>query len=184
MECSLCRDSFPKNNIISHETTCCKRQSDNEPLEIDGHEQECNNNQEDGNSQECLGSPLTSAASVQTKLKPKTKKKTKGSQKHKEEKSKDDDDFDSLLAAAALADSTCAHTKCKKKVTMLGVSCQFCRRRYCVEHSVPEIHGCAEEAKRHARSRQTRPGTVESCTRPLCNRPSRSSNNYIYAVSC
>lgn len=61
------------------------------------------------------------------------------------------DDLDTLLAEMSLADSRCSQEKCRKKVNVIGQKCQFCGKRFCMEHSIPELHGCAEEARKHAR---------------------------------
>ena len=57
------------------------------------------------------------------------------------------EDLDALLAEVKLADSTCKFSKCSKPVSLLGVQCQFCKSRYCMEHSLAEIHGCGDAAK-------------------------------------
>lgn len=71
--------------------------------------------------------------------------------KHKTVKSKGSDDLDAMLAEMTLMDSCCGFPGCKKKVNLLGLHCCFCSIRFCMEHNVPEVHGCAEAAKKHAR---------------------------------
>ena len=61
------------------------------------------------------------------------------------------DELDSLLSEVAQLDSSCAHSKCKKSVKLVSVKCSLCARRYCLEHSLPEVHGCGDAAKRKAR---------------------------------
>ena len=73
-----------------------------------------------------------------------------------------EEDLDSMLAEMALADSTCGHHGCKKNVNVLGFRCQFCQRRYCMSHNIPELHGCGEEAKKHARSAKPKHGVCEN----------------------
>lgn len=63
----------------------------------------------------------------------------------------ENDDLDSMLAEMTLVDSSCGFQGCRKKVNLLGLQCYFCRRRFCMEHNIPEIHGCAEDAKKYAR---------------------------------
>lgn len=92
---------------------------------------------------------------------PKQHKKPKAKAQPSEEKVRPEaagDDLDSLLAKVTLEDSTCAYTVCKKKVNLLGLHCQFCRQKFCMKHGIPEVHGCAEEAKKYARCAQTKPG--------------------------
>ncbi|KAM8807846.1 DNA-binding protein SMUBP-2 [Eudromia elegans] len=63
------------------------------------------------------------------------------------------EDFDALISAAVKADATCAFPRCAASVATLGQLCPHCRRRYCLGHHVPEVHGCGEAAKGHARQR-------------------------------
>ncbi|NXF81575.1 SMBP2 protein, partial [Sclerurus mexicanus] len=70
------------------------------------------------------------------------------------------EDFDALISAAMEADRTCAFPRCKATVTTLGQLCHHCRRRYCLSHHVPEVHGCGDKAKAHARQRISREGVL------------------------
>ena len=72
------------------------------------------------------------------------------------------EDLDTLLAEMTLADSTCKYSQCSKRANVLGILCKFCRNRFCMEHSLAEVHGCGEAAKQEARrgvQRETRQGT-------------------------
>lgn len=40
---------------------------------------------------------------------------------------------------------------------ILGRICNFCRMKYCYNHALPEVHGCGEEAKKHARAEVSHP---------------------------
>ena len=84
--------------------------------------------------------------------------KPKKKRASKVESETDPDDLDSLLAEVTQSNSTCGLSGCKKKTNLLGLCCQFCRRRFCMEHGIPEVHGCAEEAKKRARSGKVKPG--------------------------
>ena len=64
------------------------------------------------------------------------------------------DDLDAMLAEMTLQDSTCGFPKCKKTINLLGLRCQFCNRRFCMEHSIPEVHGCSDAAKKHAQQQK------------------------------
>ncbi|XP_072646367.1 DNA-binding protein SMUBP-2-like isoform X5 [Canis lupus baileyi] len=71
-----------------------------------------------------------------------------------------EEDFDALVAAAVKADNTCGLAKCTASVVTLGQLCQHCGRRFCLSHHLPEIHGCGERARAHARQRISREGVL------------------------
>uniref|UniRef100_A0A8D2JA52 DNA-binding protein SMUBP-2 n=1 Tax=Varanus komodoensis TaxID=61221 RepID=A0A8D2JA52_VARKO len=71
-----------------------------------------------------------------------------------------EEDFDALISAAIKADNTCGFSKCKASVTTLGQLCLHCNKLYCLSHHIPEIHGCGEKAKAHARQRISREGVL------------------------
>lgn len=71
-----------------------------------------------------------------------------------------DDDFDALISAVRKADSVCSFVKCKASVLTLGQLCLFCNRQYCLSHHIPEVHGCGDKAKSHARMRISREGVL------------------------
>ncbi|XP_010113697.1 PREDICTED: DNA-binding protein SMUBP-2, partial [Chlamydotis macqueenii] len=71
-----------------------------------------------------------------------------------------EEDIDALISAAIKADNTCGFPRCKARVTTLGQLCLHCNRRYCLSHHVPEVHGCGEKAKAHARQRISREGVL------------------------
>lgn len=71
-----------------------------------------------------------------------------------------DDDLDALLDAVKKADSVCSFTKCKASVLTLGQLCLFCNRQFCLSHHIPEVHGCGDKAKSHARMRISREGVL------------------------
>lgn len=64
--------------------------------------------------------------------------------------SKSESDIDELIAEMTEADSTCKFSRCSKSVNLLGVQCLFCKQRYCIEHSLAEVHGCGEAARLHS----------------------------------
>ena len=55
--------------------------------------------------------------------------------------------IDDLLEAARQQDNVCNAQRCKTKITLLGQLCSYCNRRYCLEHSMPEVHGCGHQAR-------------------------------------
>ncbi|XP_040895261.1 DNA-binding protein SMUBP-2 [Toxotes jaculatrix] len=71
-----------------------------------------------------------------------------------------DDDFDTLINAVMKADSVCSFVKCKASVLTLGQLCLFCNRQYCLSHHIPEVHGCGDKAKSHARMRISKEGVL------------------------
>lgn len=71
-----------------------------------------------------------------------------------------DDDFDALIDAVKKADSVCSFVKCKASVLTLGQLCLFCNRQYCLSHHIPEVHGCGDKAKSHARMRISKEGVL------------------------
>ncbi|XP_043307701.1 DNA-binding protein SMUBP-2 isoform X1 [Cervus canadensis] len=71
-----------------------------------------------------------------------------------------EEDFDALVSAAIKADNTCSFAKCTVSIVTLGQLCPHCGRRYCLGHHLPEVHGCGERARAHARQRISREGVL------------------------
>ncbi|XP_030621793.1 DNA-binding protein SMUBP-2 [Chanos chanos] len=71
-----------------------------------------------------------------------------------------EDDFDALIDAVVKADSVCGFVKCKASVLTLGQLCLYCNRQYCLSHHIPEVHGCGDKAKSHARMRISKEGVL------------------------
>lgn len=71
-----------------------------------------------------------------------------------------EEDFDALVSAAVKANTTCGFAKCSASIVTLGQLCQFCGHCYCLSHHLPEIHGCGERARIHARQRISREGVL------------------------
>ncbi|KAJ3596215.1 hypothetical protein NHX12_002624 [Muraenolepis orangiensis] len=71
-----------------------------------------------------------------------------------------EDDFDTLITAVIKAESVCSFVKCKTSVLLLGQLCPFCNRQFCLGHHVPEVHGCGDQAKAHARMRISKEGVL------------------------
>ncbi|KAM8751786.1 DNA-binding protein SMUBP-2 [Acanthopagrus schlegelii] len=71
-----------------------------------------------------------------------------------------EDDFDALIDAVKKAESVCSFVKCKASVLTLGQLCVFCNRQYCLSHHIPEVHGCGDKAKSHARMRISKEGVL------------------------
>jgi len=99
-----------------------------------------------------------------TQTKPKKKKKTPVKQKEQNISSQNQvnpvnsiekQDTVDILEAAIESNKLCNFTGCKQSIQILGKLCYFCGFKYCLTHSMPEIHGkdtCGVEMKRKARS--------------------------------
>ena len=99
--------------------------------------------------------PEPEPAPQQGKSKKKKNKKTKNAiEKQSEE------DFDALIAAAQKENSVCNYPKCKQYTTTLGQNCEFCAKRFCLSHHIPEGHGCGDRAKQKARMLISREGVL------------------------
>lgn len=96
----------------------------------------------------------------QSKKSAKAKKQTKSGASEIAAASTNDDDFDTLISAVIKADSVCSFVKCKASVLTLGQLCVFCNRQYCLSHHIPEVHGCGDKAKSHARMRISKEGVL------------------------
>ncbi|XP_053208693.1 DNA-binding protein SMUBP-2-like [Panonychus citri] len=70
------------------------------------------------------------------------------------------DDFDEMLELVKQMDSVCFFIKCKVKTATLGQNCQFCKKRFCLAHSMPEIHGCGDAVRAYARSTVRKEGKI------------------------
>lgn len=99
-------------------------------------------------------------AQPQAKKSTKAKKQTKSGACEIASASTNDDDFDTLINAVIKADSVCSFIKCKASVLTLGQLCMFCNRQYCLSHHIPEVHGCGDKAKSHARMRISKEGVL------------------------
>ncbi|KAM7414762.1 hypothetical protein PAMA_019532 [Pampus argenteus] len=103
--------------------------------------------------------PLAQAQSSK-KAKSKGKNRTKAGACDIAAAAAPDDDFDTLISAVMKAESVCSFVKCKNSVLTLGQLCLFCNRQYCLSHHIPEVHGCGEKAKSHARMRISKEGVL------------------------
>ncbi|XP_065794024.1 DNA-binding protein SMUBP-2 [Muntiacus reevesi] len=88
------------------------------------------------------------------------KKKKKGARGPAAMELPAEEDFDALVSAAIKADNTCGLAKCTVSVVTLGQLCPHCGHRYCLGHHLPEVHGCGERARAHARQRISREGIL------------------------
>uniref|UniRef100_T1KDB9 AN1-type domain-containing protein n=2 Tax=Tetranychus urticae TaxID=32264 RepID=T1KDB9_TETUR len=70
------------------------------------------------------------------------------------------EDFDEMLDLVKKMDSVCFFVRCKVKTATLGQQCQFCNKRFCISHSMPEIHGCGDAVRAYARSTVRKEGKL------------------------
>jgi len=88
-------------------------------------------------------------AEIQSK--PKKSAKQKSKVKKLPEGSNNDEDFDAMCLEFETMNKICNYEKCGTKVSVMGVDCGWCKRRFCLVHSMAEIHGCGAAAKQAAR---------------------------------
>lgn len=69
-----------------------------------------------------------------------------------EAKKQPEEDLDAILREFKKLDTVCNFSTCKTSITVLGQQCNYCRRRFCLSHHLPEIHGCGDAARQSARS--------------------------------
>lgn len=104
--------------------------------------------------------------STSVKMKPSVTKRSEmkpvAARRKKRHPRKDSEDLDTMLAEMTLLDSRCHFLGCKRKVNLLSLQCHLCRKRFCMEHIVPEVHGCSELARKHARQAAVKPKTAAS----------------------
>ena len=109
----------------------------------------------------------TKQNSTQNKEKPKLKPKNVENPQNlnKRLEMADTEDIDSLIALVKKSDNTCSHSKCKTNITVLGQKCEFCGLRFCLTHSMPEIHSpeiCGQKIKDLLRSQARKEGKLHS----------------------
>ena len=92
--------------------------------------------------------------------KPKKKKEKKKKESTPVDDVNGDDEFDTLCEQFQKLDKVCNFPKCKVLVATIGVNCKFCMIRFCLSHSMAEIHGCGDEARKAARQQITREGRL------------------------
>ena len=103
----------------------------------------------------------------------------KKSSKKKQTVSNEEEDFDSLCEQFQQLDKVCNFPKCKTLVATLGVNCKFCLVRFCLTHSMAEVHGCGEEARRSARQQMLREGRVTPGTGSVTHKLDRDKRSQL-----
>lgn len=108
---------------------------------------------------------------------PKEGKKSKKA-KQKENRN-DEDDFDQLCASFQKLDKICNFPKCKALVATLGVNCSFCLLRFCLTHSMAEIHGCGDKAKQAARQQISAEGRIVPGSGRINHKPDKDKRDQL-----
>lgn len=105
---------------------------------------------------ECLGSEKPEADEKEAKKTVPRKGKKKQTKQGVAIHGDDEDNLDALIAEVVAADRTCAQPHCGQSTRVAlagrGGPCPLCGRGFCFSHALPEVHGCGEAAKAHARA--------------------------------
>lgn len=115
------------------------------------------------------------------KAKPKTnevkvkKKKKKGTD--------GDEDFDQLCEQFQELSKVCNYDGCKVKVATIGANCSYCRVRFCLSHSMAELHGCGEAVRRDRAVNTTSSSSSRSLDPTKRKHLSRKLNKKIDSLS-
>jgi len=101
--------------------------------------------------------------------------------KKKKSKTKDnyDDDFDQLCESFQKLDSVCNFPRCKTLVATLGVNCTYCLVRFCLTHSMAEVHGCGQEARKVARQQINREGKLVPGSGLVNHKPDKAKRDQL-----
>ena len=139
-----------EDNNVAHKNSMCEKCNKEMPPEnVELHQLRCR------------GSSNETVKDAKVDVRPKSSKSKKKKNKNKTDPANvPQEDFDSIIAAAMQENRTCAFPKCKTLTLTLGQNCEFCAKRYCLNHHIPEVHGCGAEAKAQARMRISRDGVL------------------------
>ncbi|XP_011498018.1 PREDICTED: DNA-binding protein SMUBP-2-like [Ceratosolen solmsi marchali] len=58
------------------------------------------------------------------------------------------DDFDKIIDEFKKSNSICSFNGCKKSTNLIKLVCEFCKKWFCLEHGMQEIHGCGNAIRR------------------------------------
>ncbi|CAL1546219.1 unnamed protein product [Lymnaea stagnalis] len=149
-QCQHCLKNVRSPNIALHEAHCAK-QNKNKPVPVGPAAQD-----------KSTGGVGARKKDPRTQDKKKEKPKSQTNRVSDVLSKIDDDDFDGLIASITELDSKCAYRKCKTLTNTLGRNCEYCTRRFCLTHLMPEIHGCGDAVKEAARRVISRDGVLHS----------------------
>nr|XP_039266197.1 DNA-binding protein SMUBP-2-like [Styela clava] len=92
---------------------------------------------------------------------PKSSQKSHNSKiKKNKNKNKPQMSDDNLLNEAIRSNKICAGNSCEQSTTLLGQVCPFCKKTFCLQHHMPEVHGCGSAAHSSARRQISRDGVL------------------------
>ena len=89
------------------------------------------------------------------------------------------DDFEALIEAAQQENMFCHFSGCKQRSSLLGQTCEFCAQRFCLNHHIPEVHGCGNEARANARRVLCRDGVLYRGSGVPDKKPDQAKRNYL-----
>ncbi|XP_067948248.1 DNA-binding protein SMUBP-2-like isoform X2 [Watersipora subatra] len=153
-KCKVCGKMVPQSNIHLHSLRCTSLPEEKSGLSDTSCRKKSTNPQVSSTSS---NQPSNKADGFKER-KIKEKKKTVDAEVMLNKV--DSEDFDALLAAADKLNSVCNMKKCKTLVKTLGVNCPHCTLRFCLNHSMPEVHGCGAAAKTEARNNIRKEGKL------------------------
>ncbi|XP_021935214.1 DNA-binding protein SMUBP-2-like [Zootermopsis nevadensis] len=79
----------------------------------------------------------------------------------KSRKRQEPEDFDSVIAEFQEMDKRCSWSSCRIPTDLVGLSCTYCKQRFCISHGLPEVHGCGEAARKSAKHEFHHPKPVK-----------------------
>mmetsp|Transcript_27081 Transcript_27081/g.77869 ORF Transcript_27081/g.77869 Transcript_27081/m.77869 type:complete len:505 (+) Transcript_27081:493-2007(+) len=107
--------------------------------------------------------PTAGSLSSRRRQQRKNKKKTPADERPTNADNKvSDEALDEMLAASSRQDWICALPSCSQSTKLIGTTCSYCRRRFCISHAIAEAHGCGDEASRQAKQSFRKEQTAES----------------------
>lgn len=125
--CHICGQELPAANIALHKIHCERLQAMKQKLQA---------------------KPIVKTA--QRKKKPHKSNRKKSNLHDKEETDEE------LLDNAIQANKSCSIAGCNKFISVLGRTCHYCKQLFCLEHNMPELHGCGNAAHIAARRQISR----------------------------
>ncbi|XP_074599433.1 DNA-binding protein SMUBP-2-like [Brevipalpus obovatus] len=107
-----------------------------------------------GDKQDAQASRKSFPVGETSKKKPLTKKQDL------DKKLQELEEFDDIVEMVQKLDAVCFYINCSTKTKTLGQNCMFCMKRFCLTHSMPEIHGCGTAVRNYARSQVRKEGKI------------------------
>lgn len=148
------KGSHPHKNRsreLEHDLEGINTSRGTEPCSMAGREEHSSENNIDHNSGITTSSGELNAPPLsKTSIRSLGRRRTNDPKKTQEALKPDSDDFDALLEQYQAENWSCSYSGCKTAAKTLGRMCLHCRRRYCIVHGMPEIHGCGDAASKCA----------------------------------